>query len=695
LASDPLLAKANIIESKNRLMRHWAALAFTLAAMAALTRMGAAATFNAPLYAATLAGASAVTTGLLWKHPVLTGRAVLIGAALAHALTLFAIPDFIDDYFRFVWDGWRTLQVGTPYGAPPESFVVDDAVPLDLRAVLDRVNNPEYPTIYGPVLQFAFAAVFALFGTNPVGLKLLFAGVNLLLIALLLRRHPPGAVALYAWNPLVIADTSLHLHPDGLLAAALFAGLLAGRRHPIVVGVLFAAAAGVKLVALAAWPMLLRLRPAALLAALVSLSAFYLFFLLQGRGAGFETTAAFAQLWHFNPLVYEALLQLFDWQVARQLAFGCAAMVVLSLHARSRSFEEVPLTAVLGVILLFSPAINSWYLLWLLPFAVGRHQIWPFAATVALPFSYLTGLTLDDPALEPFEVHPLARLTEVTILVAAMVWDWHSHRCRRRHAGAAAALLTPIPEVKIAVVIPALNEEAAVGDVVTGVRAALGQHLDQLIVADNGSTDRTAQVASAAGATVVSEPERGYGAACLAALALVKPEAEIVLFVDSDGSDIVADAPKIIASLVEGSADLVIGSRVAAFIEPGAMTVPQRFGNWLAPLLVRLIWDVRYSDLGPFRAIRRDALERLSMQDRDFGWTIEMQVRAAKQGLRIVEVPTGYRRRIGISKISGTIRGVLLAGTKILFVIGREAFGDLGSKSEPQTSTVHHKTQID
>lgn len=669
-------------------MRSWAALASVLVAMAALTGMGAAGPLDIRIYVATLAGASAVTTALLWKQPVASARLVLAGAAMAHALTLVAIPDFIDDYFRFIWDGWRSLQSGTPYGVPPEAFVVDHTVPLELRAVLDRVNNPEYPTLYGPVLQVVFAAIFALFGTNPIGLQLLFGGANLLVIAMLLRRHPPGAVALYAWNPLVIADTSLHLHPDGLLAAALLAALLAGRRHPAIAGVLFAVAAGVKLVALAAWPILLRLRPAALLAASTSLAVFYLAFLLQGKGAGFETTAAFAQLWHFNPLAYEALFRLIDWQAARVAALACAGMIVLWLHARSSSLEDVPLASIFGVILLFAPAVNSWYLLWLLPFAVGHGQLWPFAATVALPFSYLTGHTLDDPALELFEVHPAARLAEVIILGSALLWDWQRHRRRRTRVPAAPR--TPINDAKVAVVIPALNEEAAVGGVLAGIRAALDQRLHQLIVADNGSTDRTAKIARAAGAKVVFEPARGYGSACLAALATVDRDADIVLFIDGDGSDVAADASKIIAPIIEGAADLVIGSRRAGTIEPGAMTVPQRFGNWLAPLLVRLIWGVHYTDLGPFRAIRCDTLERLSMRDRDFGWTIEMQVRAAKQGLRIAEVPTGYRRRVGVSKISGTVRGVVLAGTKILFVIGREAFGNVDATSVSQAKAAEH-----
>jgi glycosyltransferase involved in cell wall biosynthesis len=224
--------------------------------------------------------------------------------------------------------------------------------------------------------------------------------------------------------------------------------------------------------------------------------------------------------------------------------------------------------------------------------------------------------------------------------------------------------------------MPALNEEASIAGVVTSIRKALSGCLMQVIVVDNGCTDRTACVAHAAGATVVVEAQRGYGAACLAGIDRLDDDIDIVLFLDSDGSDVVADAPKIIAPIIAGTADLVIGSRSLGKMERGAMTPPQRFGNWLAPLLVRLIWRVRFTDLGPFRAIRRSSLQGLALQDRDFGWTIEMQVRAAKLGLRTLEVPTGYRRRIGISKISGTIDGVLKAGLKILYVIGREAFGD-------------------
>jgi hypothetical protein len=636
-------------------------------------------------YVLLLAATAATTTAYLWRAKISSARLVFAGALLAHAITLAGTPAFEDDHFRFLWDGWRTLQDGTPYGVAPENYFGDGSVPSALRGVLDGVNYPEYPTIYGPFLQIVFAGIFALFGASPIGLQLLFAAANLLLIALLLRRHEPGKVALYAWNPLVIAETSLHLHPDGLLAAALFAALLAGRARPVLAGLLLGMAAGVKLVALAALPILLRMRPSALVAAIASLGILYLPFLVQGQGAGFDSTATFATLWHFNPLMFEPLFLLFGWQSGRIAALLIAGVLVLWLHARSYSVDDVPLAAIFGVILLFAPAVNSWYLLWLLPFAVGRKQIWPFAATVALPFSYLTGLNLNDPALDAFAVHPMARAAEWAILLLALFYDWQTHR--RINALAECLPLSPLANPKIAVIMPALNEEASIGGVVTGIRKALPKNLKQVIVVDNGCMDRTASVAQAAGAMVVVEAQRGYGAACLTGIAWLEDDVDIVLFVDSDGSDVLEDAPKIVEPILAGQAALVIGSRSLGQIQRGAMTAPQRFGNWLAPLLVRLIWGVRYTDLGPFRAIRRSSLEALAMQDRDFGWTIEMQVRAAKLGLRIVEIPTGYRRRIGVSKISGTIDGVLKAGVKILYVIGREAFGDFDAvQRRPQPS---------
>ncbi len=226
---------------------------------------------------------------------------------------------------------------------------------------------------------------------------------------------------------------------------------------------------------------------------------------------------------------------------------------------------------------------------------------------------------------------------------------------------------------RIGVVIPARNEEGAIGLVL----ADLPDWVDAVVVADNGSNDRTAAVARAAGAIVVYEPQPGYGAACLAGIAAL-PRVDIVVFADGDRSDYVEDMaaivdPILIDPKLAGAADLVIGSRALGGREAGSMTVPQVFGNWLATRLIRLIWGVRYTDLGPFRAISRPALDRLGMADRTFGWTVEMQLKAIEKGLRVLEVPVRYRARIGVSKISGTVKGTILAGTKILSLIGRHA----------------------
>lgn len=221
---------------------------------------------------------------------------------------------------------------------------------------------------------------------------------------------------------------------------------------------------------------------------------------------------------------------------------------------------------------------------------------------------------------------------------------------------------------RISVLIPALNEERSIGQVL----AAIPGWVDETVVVDNGSTDQTAAVARDSGARVVTEPRRGYGQACLTGIAALDAP-DIVVFLDADFSDHPDEMASLVDPILSRTAELVIGSRVRGSREPGALTPQAHFGNVLACFLIRLFWGVRFSDLGPFRAIRFSALQQLQMQDTNFGWTVEMQIKAAIAGIPATEVPVCYRRRIGKSKISGTIRGVILAGTKILYTIFRAA----------------------
>ena len=219
----------------------------------------------------------------------------------------------------------------------------------------------------------------------------------------------------------------------------------------------------------------------------------------------------------------------------------------------------------------------------------------------------------------------------------------------------------------VAVIIPALNEEQAIGQVIAEIPRDI---VSDIIVVDNGSTDDTVAVAEAAGALVVAEPRRGYGSACLRGIAELRAP-DIVVFLDGDHSDYPEDLPSLVQPIVEDRADLVIGSRTLGGPEAGSLTTQQVLGNRFACFLFRLIYGRRFTDLGPFRAIRYASLVSLGMSDPDFGWTIEMQIKAVKRGLRVVEVPVRYRPRIGTSKISGTVRGTILAGYKIITTILR------------------------
>jgi glycosyltransferase involved in cell wall biosynthesis len=251
----------------------------------------------------------------------------------------------------------------------------------------------------------------------------------------------------------------------------------------------------------------------------------------------------------------------------------------------------------------------------------------------------------------------------------------------------------------IDIIIPAYNEEKSIAHVIHDIPK---DWVRDIIVCNNASTDRTAEVAAAAGATVVHQPLKGYGNACLKGMALIaekdiKPD--IVVFLDGDYSDHPEELPKLVAPILAYTqnskpqtqnwqwatqnskretqncpADMVIGSRALGNRERGAMTPQQVFGNWLATWLIRLFFGYQFTDLGPFRAIRYDALLKIGMVDRNFGWTVEMQVKAAKQKMVCVEVPVTYRRRIGVSKVSGTVKGTILAGYKIILTIFKYLF---------------------
>ena len=224
---------------------------------------------------------------------------------------------------------------------------------------------------------------------------------------------------------------------------------------------------------------------------------------------------------------------------------------------------------------------------------------------------------------------------------------------------------------RLAIVIPALDEERALPHVLAEIPAGLGA---RVIVVDNGSRDRTAEVARAGGAEVVHQPRRGYGYACQAGLeALAGAPPDIVVFLDADHSDYAEEMARLVEPIATGSADLVVGSRLRGQRRPGALPVHALWGNRFAAWMLRLLTGAPFTDLGPFRAIRWSALADLGMREMTFGWTAEMQVRAARRGLRCVEVPVSYRPRIGASKISGTFIGSVRAGAHILWTVFRAA----------------------
>jgi hypothetical protein len=378
--------------------------------------------------AAMIAGAATVGTEIskcqVW----------LVGAMIA-AIGLAGTPLFEDDYYRYLWDGFRTATTGSPYGIAPEHFFFDDSVPKAFRGVLDQINNPEVATIYGPVLEGLFTLGFLIDPGNERLLRLFWAVANLGLAALLLRKAPAHRVALYTWSPLVLKEIYLSGHPDAVLALLLCAGwLLSRKRIGAGLGIALGLAAGVKVVAFAALPLLLRAKHpllAGFAAATALVLAYLPFLLIGGAQSDLDGLLVFAQRWEFNPSpLFAGVRYIAGETAAKVLLAGTVMGGAVWLLGRQTVNELAlpPLHIVFGAVLLVTPVVNPWYLLWGLPFAVSFRATWPWAASFALLLSYATGENLELPSLEPFAVHPLAYWLQWSMILGAIFIDIRRNR---------------------------------------------------------------------------------------------------------------------------------------------------------------------------------------------------------------------------------------------------------------------------
>lgn len=406
------------------------------------------------------------------RAAAISARTVWLGSLALHIILILGHPLFEDDFFRYLWDGYRTLSSGSPYGIAPEHFFGDPNVPGAMRRILNGVNNPEAPTIYGPVLQYLFALSQWLVPNEERALRIMFSAINLVLVWTLIANFGARRAILYAWNPLVLTEIALNGHPDGVLGFCIFAAWLcyqAARRFAdpraptqseaatqstvqssfkpvgqsggifwlVGIGVALGAAAGVKIVALAIWPILiglgvLRYWPA-ILAACVSFVFFYLPFIVNahqpGIGLGADGAILFATRWEFNPMLYAWIEALSSPNFARLICAITGIAAILWLTLRARSWTPVLSLSVLGLVLFVSPAINAWYLLWLLPFAVTLPAVATALISLALAFSYATGLNLgwtqwDGRFLSAFSLAPPFYAAELACLGLAMIVLW-------------------------------------------------------------------------------------------------------------------------------------------------------------------------------------------------------------------------------------------------------------------------------
>jgi hypothetical protein len=363
---------------------------------------------------------------------------MLFWATIFRICGLVGGPFFEDDFYRYLWDGYRFATTGTPYGVAPEAFFVDPAVPAVFQGVLDRINNPELPTIYAPTTQLVFLLGYWLQPGSIVALQSILIAVDLATVAMLLRLAPVGNVMLYAWCPLVIKEIAFTAHPDGIGICLLLAAIvLARNRRWQSTAICLGLAAGAKVFALVLVPLVLlrtRIRNCVLCGATVLV--LYAPFVLSG-GTDMQSLRVFAQEWEFNSALFGLLanvLGTFETKLVLGLMFA-AFWISYSARYRKNGADSIPRGDWLyGALLVVSPVINPWYLLWLLPFATIFPSAWAWTASLAVLVSYVTGLNLNEYTMEPYQQPIWARSLEFAPILLALGYDvLRYRRLNQRH----------------------------------------------------------------------------------------------------------------------------------------------------------------------------------------------------------------------------------------------------------------------
>ena len=604
---------------------------------------------------------------------VLCWRGLRLGVAGLVLVLVFAIafraaafvpaetPPLSTDIHRYAWDARVQANGINPYRYTP--------LDLELAALRDEVvwpqiNLPRWHTVYPPGAEASFLAARGIFGDRLRSTTWLLlaaeaatAGLLVLVLARMGSRPPLERVVAYAWHPLAIAEIAANSHIDGLAVLAL-AGLLAAwqARRFAIAGVAVAFAALVKLGPILLVPALARRGGRWFVATALGLCVLaYVPYLSVGT-AVFGDLKDYVERQRFGSSLWWAVSPTLGHNGATiLLGLGLAllvAFVALREHVRIDQVARSSLL-VLGSLLLVVSYVQPWHALWLLPFfavVVAPGWLW---LSGTLPLLYLFGLELELPVwVRPVVYGPLA------------VWVvWKIFSVRRRPT----VELPPPGGGRVAAVIPVLDEVEALPAVLREIPAGV---VDEVVVVDGGSRDGTPAAAAASGARVVTETRRGYGRACAAGAAAT--DADIVVFLDGDGSDDPALLPALIRPVFEGEAALTLGARLHP--ERGALQLHQRFGNRFVAFLVRAVYGVRVHDVPPMRAIRRSALEALDLREMTYGWPTEMLVKAARAGLPIVELEVPCRQRLGgQSKIAGRVLPSARAGAQMLAVVARYA----------------------